>query len=62
MAIFCEQGTSSSQLEAAKKMDALAHSSVDDEEECGGEEGDAVGAYTQAKLGGPLTLITIPKE
>ena len=43
-------------------MDALAHASVDDDEECGGEEGDAIGAYTQAKLGGPLTWITIPKE
>ncbi len=62
MGIFSEQGTSSSQLEAAEMMDALAHSSVDDEEECGGEEGDAIGAYTQVKLGGPLTWITIPKE
>jgi hypothetical protein len=34
-------------------MDALAHASVDDEEECDGEEGDAIGAYTQAKPGGP---------
>ena len=62
LAIFSEQGTSSSQLEAAKMMDAFSHASVDDEEECDGEEGDAIGAHTQAKLGGPLTWITIPKE
>ncbi len=43
-------------------MDALAHASVDDDKECDGEEGDDIGAYTQAKLGGPLTWITIPKE
>jgi len=30
--------------------------------ECDGEDADAVGAYTQAFLGGPLTWITIPKE
>jgi hypothetical protein len=62
LVIFSEQGTSSSQLEAAKMMDALAPASVDDEEECDGEEGDAIGAYTQAKLGSPPTWITIPKE
>ena len=32
------------------------------EEECDGEEGDAIGAYTQGKLGGSLVWITIPKE
>jgi hypothetical protein len=60
LAIFSEQGTSSSQLEAAKMMDALAHASVDDQEECDGEEGDAIGAYTPALLGGPKTWIRIP--
>ena len=30
--------------------------------ECDGEDADAVGAYTQAFLGGPLTWITMPKE
>ena len=33
LAIFSEQGTSSSQLEAAKMTDALANASVDDEED-----------------------------
>ena len=42
-------------------MDAIARSSLEDEE-CDGEDGDALGAYTQAWLGGPPTWITIPKE
>jgi len=83
LAVFSEQGTSASHLEAAKMMDALARLSVDPDDlpdsgdarasqvfgddivfdgECDGEDADAIGAYTQAFLGGPLTWITIPKE
>ena len=62
LAVFSEQGTSASRLEAAKFMDALARFRLDDELECDGEEADAVSAYTQAKLGGPETWITIPME
>ena len=61
LAVFSEQGTSASHLEAAKMMDALARAFCD-EGECHGEEADAIGAYTQAPLGGPETWITILKE
>ncbi len=58
-------------------MDALARLSADPEDdftmgdersnpeddgECDGEDADAIGAYTQALLGGPKTWITIPRE
>ena len=43
-------------------MDSLARFRLDDHLECDGEEADAVSAYTQAKLGGPDTWITIPYE
>ena len=33
-----------------------------DNGECDGEDADAIGAYTQALLGGPKTWITVPKE
>ncbi len=79
LAVFSEQGTSASHLEAAKMMDALARMSVDpdhessqdgderssqkfNDEECDGEDADAIGAYTQALLGGPKTWNTIPRE
>ena len=79
LAVFSEQGTSASHLQAAKMMDALARLSVDpddgssqmgeerssqefDDGECDGEDADAIGAYTQALLGGPKKWITIPKE
>ena len=61
LAVFCEQGTSASHLEAAKMMDALARSYYD-EGECDGEEVDAIGAYTQASLAGEQTWISIPYE
>ncbi len=61
MAVFSEQGTSAGHLEAAKVMDALARCYLDDEE-CDGEESDAVGAYTQSPLVCAPTWITIPKE
>ena len=43
-------------------MEALARFRLDDDLECDGQEADAVSAYTQAKLGGPPTWITIPYE
>ena len=61
LAVFSEQGASASHLEAAKMMDALSRCYLDDEE-CDGEEADAISAYTQAKLGGPPTWIRIPEE
>ena len=61
LAVFSEQGTSASHIEAAKMMDALARTDCD-VEELDGEESDAIGAYTQCKLGGEEIWITIPKE
>ena len=61
LAVFSEQGTSASHLEAAKMMDALSRCYFD-EEECDGEEADACSAYTQAYLEGDETWITIPFE
>ena len=64
-AVFSEQGTSASQLSAAKFLDAIARCPG-----CKGEDSDAVGAYTQvvlkdmAKVKGvehTTTRITIPR-
>ena len=44
-AVFSEQGSSASRLEAAKFLDAIAHF-----EGCDGEDSDAIGAYTQVVL------------
>ena len=38
LAVFSEQGTSASRLEAAKFMDSLARFRLDDHLECDGEE------------------------
>ena len=63
---FSEQGTGASHQAAAKFLDAIARLPGND-----GEEADAVGAYTQAWLGGPdpvaqekcpETWITLPKH
>ena len=64
LASFSEQGASASRLEAAKMMDAMARFSLSDDpaDECDGEEADAISAYTQAKLEGAETWITIPFE
>ena len=61
LAVFSEQGTSASRIEAAKMMDALSKCWFD-EEECDGEESDARSAYTQAMLGGCKTWIEIPRH
>ena len=61
LAVFSEQGTSASHLEAAKFMDAISRSYCD-AGEMDGEESDALGAYTQCRLGGEETWTTIPKE
>ena len=57
LAVFSEQGTSASHSAAAKMLDALSHFPDMD-----GEESDATGAYTQAKLGGPPTYVTLPRN
>ena len=44
-AVFSEQGTSASHMEAAKMLDALAHF-----EGCDGQNSDAMSAYTQVVL------------
>ena len=54
-AVFSEQGTSASHLAAAKFLDAIARMPGNN-----GEDSDAVGAYTQAELGGEETWISLP--
>ena len=44
-AVFSEQGSSASHMAAAKTLDAIAHMP-----NCGGENSDAIGAYTQVVL------------
>ena len=51
-AIFTEQGTSASNMAAAKFLDAIARLPGND-----GEDSDAVGAYTQVKLSDAAKLL-----
>ena len=46
-AVFTEQGSSASQMTAAKGMDVVAR-----QPDCDGQAADAVSAYTQVKDGG----------
>ena len=56
-AVFTEQGSSASQMTAAKVMDVIARLP-----NCDGEEADAVPAYTQAKMEDAPRLLRIPKS
>ena len=56
-AVFTEQGSSASQMTAAKIMDGIARLPG-----CAGQAADAVSAYTQVKMKGAPTLSKIPKS
>ena len=55
--VFTEQGSSASQMTAAKVVDVLARLP-----ECAGHAADAVSAYTQVKMEDAPRLLTIPKS
>ena len=57
-AVFAEQGSSASQMTAAKVMDVIATVLPD----CGGQPADAVSACTQVTLEGAPRLLNIPKS
>ena len=54
-AVFIEQGSSASQMTAAKIMDIISRLPG-----CDGQAADAVSAYTQVKMEGAPTLLKIP--
>ena len=56
-AVFPEQGSSASQMTAAKVMDVIARLPG-----CAGQAADAVSAYTQVKLEDAPKLLKIPKS
>ena len=56
-AVFTEQGSSASQMTAAKVMDILSRLPG-----CAGQAADAVSAYTQVKMEDAPTLFKIPKS
>ena len=56
-AVFTEQGSSASQMTAAKVMDIISRLLG-----CAGQAADAVSAYTQVKMEGAPTLLKIPKS
>ena len=56
-AVFTEQGSSASQMTAAKVMDTLSRLPG-----CAGQEADAVSAYTQVKMEEASKLLKIPKS
>ena len=56
-AVFTEQGSSASQMTAAKVMDVIARLP-----HCDGQAADAVSAYTQVKLEDVPRLLRIPKS
>ena len=56
-AVFTEQGSSASQVTAAKVMDIISRLSG-----CAGQAADAVSAYTQVKMEDAPTLLKIPKS
>ena len=55
-AVFTEQGSSASQMTAAKVMDIISRLPG-----CAGQAADAVSAYTQVKMEAAPTLLNIPK-
>ena len=56
-ALFTEQGSSASQMTAAKVMDIIARMP-----DCDGQAADAISAYTQVKLKDAQRLLKIPKS
>ena len=56
-AVFTEQGSSASQMTAAKVMDITSRLPG-----CSGQAADAVSAYTQVKVEDASTLLKIPKS
>ena len=56
-AVFTEQGSSASQLAAAKVMDIISRLPW-----CAGQAADAVSAYTQVKMEDAPKLLKIPKS
>ena len=56
-AVFSEQGSSASQMTAAKVMDLISRLPG-----CAGQAADAVSAYTQVKMEDAMTLLKIPKS
>ena len=56
-AVFTEQGSSASQMTAAKVMDILPR-----QPGCAGQAADAVSAFTQVKMEDAPTLLKIPKS
>ena len=56
-AVFTEQGSSASQMTAAKVMDIMSRLPG-----CSGQAADAVSAYTQVKMEDASTLLKFPKS
>ena len=56
-AVFTEQGSSASQMTAAKIMDIISRLPG-----CDGQAADAVSAYTQVKMEDAPTLLKVPKS
>ena len=56
-AVFTEQGSSASQMTAAKVMDVTARLP-----DCAGQAADAVSAYTQVRMEDASKLLNIPKS
>ena len=56
-AVFTEQGSSASQMTAAKVMDIISRLPG-----CAGQSADAVSAYTQVKMEDAPTFLKIPKS
>ena len=56
-AVFIEQGSSTSQMTAAKLMDIISRLPG-----CSGQAADAVSVYTQVKMEDAPTLLKIPKS
>ena len=56
-AVFTEQGSSASQMTAAKVMDIISRLPG-----CAGQAADAISAYTQVRMEGAPKLLKIPKS
>ena len=56
-AVFTEQGSSASQMTAAKIMDIISRLPV-----CAGQAADALSAYTQVKMGDAPTLLKFQSQ
>ena len=56
-AVFTEQGSSASQMTAAKEMDVIVRLP-----DCDGQEADAISAYTQVRMEDAQKLFKIPKS